>query len=83
MKLSERDVTLILSSEGRDVMQLSHVNLPETAAFWVKIEDANDIGLWVRAPREDGDHLLLVRWEYVLSVDFPAGETRRAIGMQG
>jgi len=61
MKLNERDVALILSPEGREVMGLSAVNLPETAAFWVKVQDTNDIGLWVRTPREDGDHVLLVR----------------------
>ncbi len=77
MKLNERDVALVLSDEGREVMRLSAVTLPAAPAFGVRIEDANDIGLWVRAPREDGDHVLLVRWEYVLSVDFPAGETRR------
>jgi hypothetical protein len=83
MKLGERDVILILSAEGHEVMQLSHVNLPETGAFWVRVEETDDIGLWVRAPREDGDHMLLVRWEYVLSVDFPAGGARRTVGLQG
>lgn len=81
MKLNEREVTLISSREGREVMQLSAVNLPESAAVAVKIEESNDIGLWVRAPREDGDHLLLVRWEYVLSIDFPASVTKRPVGL--
>lgn len=81
MRLNEREVTLILSPEGREVMQLSALNLPEAAGAWVKIEDSNDIGLWIRAPREDGDHLILIRWEYVLSVDFPAGETKRPVGL--
>ncbi len=62
-------------------MRLSAVNLPETAAISVRIQDANDIGLWVRAAREDGDHALLIRWEYVLSVDFPAGEIKRNVGL--
>ena len=79
MKLNERDVALILSDEGREVMKLAAVRLPEAAAIALRIQDADDIGLWVRTPREDGEHVLLVRWEYALSVDFPAGETRRAI----
>jgi len=76
MKLNERDVAVILTDEGRQVMRLSAVNLPEAAAVGVRIQDADDIGLWVRTVREDGEHVLLIRWEYVLSVDFPAGETR-------
>jgi hypothetical protein len=78
MKLNERDVALLLSEEGRAVMELSHVNLAEGGSFWVRVEEANDLGLWVRAQREDGDHILLIRWEYVLSVDFPAGGVKRA-----
>jgi hypothetical protein len=81
MRLSERDVALILSDEGREVMRLSAVNLPEAGAVAVRIQDTDDIGLWVRTPREDGEHVLLIRWEYVLSVDFPAGETRRNVGL--
>jgi len=81
MKLNERDVSLILSPEGRDVMQSSAINLPQVAAFWVRIQEADDVGLWVRIPREDGDHVLLIRWEYVLSVDFAAGEPKRTAGL--
>lgn len=34
------------------------------------------IGIWVRIDREDGEHIVLIRWDYILSVDFPAGETK-------
>ena len=81
MRLNERDVALILSDEGRDVMRFSAVNLPEDGAVAVRIQDTDDVGLWVRTLREDGEHVLLIRWEYVLSVDFPTGEVRRNIGL--
>jgi hypothetical protein len=81
MRLNERDVALILSDEGRDVMRLSAVNLPEAGAVAVRIQDTDDVGLWVRTQREDGEHVLLIRWEYVLSVDFPTGEVRRNVGL--
>jgi hypothetical protein len=29
-----------------------------------------------RVNREDGDHLILVRWEYVLALDIPVGEPK-------
>lgn len=57
-------------------MELAAVNLAESPALWVYVQDTDDIGLWVRIAREDGDHLVLIRWEYVLSVDFPAGESK-------
>jgi hypothetical protein len=82
MKLAERDVALVLSSEGHEVMRLSAVNVQEDAASKVGIEDTDDIGLWIRVPRGDGEHLLLVRWEYVMSIDFPAGETRQMMGIK-
>jgi len=81
MKLNERDVALILSDEGRQVMALSAVKLPEAGTIAVRIQDADDIRLWVRTAREDGEHVLLIRWEYILSIDFPAGETKRNVGL--
>lgn len=32
--------------------------------------------MWVRIQREDEEQLPLIRWEYVLSIDFPAGQTK-------
>ena len=81
MRVAQRTVAVILSEEGRGVLQLAAVNVPESAAMLVHVQDTDDLGLWVRTPREDGEHLLLIRWEYVLTVDFPIGETR-TIGLK-
>lgn len=81
MRVAQRTVAVILSDEGRGVLQLAAVNVPESAAMLVHVQDTDDLGLWVRTPREDGEHLLLVRWEYVLTVDFPIGETK-TIGLK-
>lgn len=81
MRIAQRTVALILSEEGRGMLQIAAVNVPESAAVLVHVQDTDDLGLWVRTPREDGEHLLLVRWEYVLTVDFPVGETK-TIGLK-
>ena len=76
MKITERTAAIILTEDGRDVLKMAGVNLPEQPAILAYINDSDDIGLWTRIPREDGDHFLLIRWEYVLTIDFPSGETR-------
>ncbi len=82
MKVSERELAVFLTDEGRQVLLLASVNVPATPGISVYVQDADDMGLWVRAQREDGDPILLIRWEYVLSLDFPAGETK-LMGLRG
>ena len=76
MKISERDASILLNQDGREVLQHAALNLAESPFLTVKVEDSDDIGIWIRVGREDGDHLLLVRWEYVLSMDFPVGQPK-------
>ena len=81
MKISEREVSVLLNQEGREVLQQAALNLAESPFLSVKVEDSDDIGIWVRVSREDGDHLVLIRWEYVLSIDFPVGQPK-ALGLR-
>ena len=81
MKINERDVSILLSPEGREVLQEAAVTVAESSFLQVKVEDGDDIGIWFRIPREDGDHLLLIRWEYVVSIDFPVGQPK-ALGLR-
>ena len=81
MKVTERDVAILLSNDGREVLQSAAVNLADSPFLWVKVEDSDDIGLWIRVNREDGDHLVLIRWEYVLSMDFLIGQPK-ALGLR-
>lgn len=81
MNVAQREVAVILTQEGRDVLQLAAVGVPEGASIFVHVQDTDDLGLWIRTRREDGEHLLLVRWDYVLTIDVPAGETK-TIGLK-
>jgi len=76
MKISERDAAVLLTDDGREVLKHAAVNVDESMFLAVRVEDTDDIGIWIRMSREDGDHLLLVRWEYVLSMDFPVGQPK-------
>jgi len=76
VNISQRRVAIYLDEDGRNVLSLAKVRLAEAAGLLVYVQDTDDIGIWVRIDREDGEHIILVRWDYVLSVDFPAGETK-------
>jgi hypothetical protein len=76
MRIGERDASVLLSEDGRQILEQAALNLAHSAFLTVRVEDSDDIGLWVRVTREDGDHLILIRWEYVLSIDFPVGQPK-------
>lgn len=76
MNINQRRVALFLDEDGRTVLELANVPMSSAAGLLVYVQDTDDIGIWARIEREDGEHIVLVRWDYVLSVDFPAGETK-------
>ena len=80
MKIGERDIVVLLSEEGRQVLKA--LNLPDLAMQLLYVQDTDDMGVWARVSREDGSHLVLIRWDFVLALDFPAGETK-TIGIKG
>ncbi len=80
MKVSQRTVAILLTEEGQSALQLAVRNLPESRVVSFYVQDTNDMGMWVRVRRQDGDHLLLVRWGFILTIDAAVGETR-AVGL--
>ena len=80
MKIGERDIAVAISSEGQHVLKA--LSLPDSPVQWLYVQDTDDMGIWARVAREDGDHFVLIRWDFVLSLDFPAGETK-TIGIKG
>jgi len=80
MRIGERDIAVVVNAEGQQV--LKELNLPDVPVQWVHVQDTDDMGIWARVVRPDGDHFVLIRWDFVLSVDFPAGETK-TIGIKG
>jgi len=69
--LAAQNVVLHLSDEGRRVLQQVGVPMPEAAAVWFEVEEVQEQGIWVRFEFDDGQHLLLVLWKYVVALDVP------------
>ena len=80
MRLRERFAALVLTEDARQVLEMSGLELPPSGSRIFQIEDHDDMGIWVREPREDEDHINLVRWDYILCVDVPEGGTKK-VGM--
>jgi hypothetical protein len=76
MRVGEREMSILLSQDGRDVLQHAALNLADSPFLSVRVEDSDDIGMWVRVNREDGDHLVLILWEFVLSMDLQVGQPK-------
>jgi len=81
VKVNEKTLALLVSEEGRKVLELAALNLADSPFLWVYVEESDDLGLWARIGREDGDHLVLILWEYILAIDIPAGKPK-AIGLR-
>ena len=69
--LADQHVVLHLTDEGRRVLQQVGVPMPETLAVWFEAEGIREEGIWIRFEFDDGQHLLLVRWKYVVTIDVP------------
>jgi len=66
VKLEDRRVVLYLGDEGGRVLRQAGID----------VLDTGDHGLWVRIDYEDGQHVILVRWDYNLAIDIGGGEIR-------
>jgi hypothetical protein len=82
VNISQRTVTVFLDEDGRSVLELAEVGLPSSAGLSIYVQDTDDLGIWARFGRVDGEHVILIRWDYVLCVDFAAGETK-IVGLKG
>ena len=82
MKLGGRLAAALLVGEGRRALETLGMELPESPLVQLEVRDTDDMGLWARVIREDGNHLVLVRWDYILGLEFFEGETP-VIGIKG
>jgi hypothetical protein len=82
VRLAGQEVTVYLTDDGKAVLELASVKLPDSNLFSVLIEESEDLGLWLRLPRKDQIHLFLLRWEYILGIDLPSG-LAKVVGLKG
>ena len=82
MKLADQTIAVILTEEGKQVLGLASVGLPESNMLLVSVEEPDDFGLWIRLSRDDQTHFFLLRWEYVLGIDLRSGASK-VMGLKG
>jgi hypothetical protein len=82
VKLAGQTAAILLTEDGRQILELAGVNLSQSAMLSASVEESEDLGLWIRLQREDQMHLFLLRWEYILGVDVPSG-LGKVIGLKG
>jgi len=69
LNVSKRNVDILLSDEGFEALQLAIPELPESRVTSLHVHDADEMGVWADVPRPDGEHALLIRWEFIVTVD--------------
>jgi hypothetical protein len=81
VNLSGQKLAVILTEEGKEVLALASVSVAASSSVAVSVEESEELGLWIRIPREDQVHFFLLRWEYILGIDMPSG-TGKLIGIR-
>jgi hypothetical protein len=72
VNISKQSVTVFLDEDGRAILAGAAISIPsDSRGIVVNVAETDDLGIWIRINRQDANHLLLIRWEYVLSVDLP------------
>ena len=76
MRVGQASAAILLSEEGLSALRIMLPDLPDSPLVFLFVQETDELGLWVRVKRKDEDHVLLIRWEFVLTVDLPAGEVK-------
>jgi hypothetical protein len=72
VNIGKQTITVFLDEDGRAILETAGVEVvSESQAVVVKVAETDDLGIWIQVNRSDAKHLVLIRWEYVLSVDLP------------
>jgi len=76
LRVGQTSATILLSEEGLSALRIMLPDLPDSPLVFLFVQETDDLGLWVRVKRKDEDHVLLIRWEFILTVDLPAGAVK-------
>ncbi len=82
MKLAGKKAAVILTEDGRQVVQLAKIGMPETNLLLVVVHETEDLGIWIRIERGEEEHCFLLRWEYVLGIDVPNETAGNLLGLK-
>jgi hypothetical protein len=82
VKLTGKQAAVILTEDGRQVVQLAKIGLPDTPVLLVVIHETEDLGIWIRIERGEEEHCFLLRWEYILGIDVPNEVASNLMGLK-
>jgi hypothetical protein len=82
VKLAGKTATVLLTEDGRQVLQLAKIGLPETDLLLVVVQETEDLGVGIRIERGQQDRFFLLRWEYVLGIDVPNETAGNLLGLK-
>jgi hypothetical protein len=81
LRVSPITAAILLSEEGLNALRIALPDLPDSPLIFLFVQETDELGLWVRVKRKTEDHVLLIRWEFVLTIDLPAAEVK-TVGMK-
>ncbi len=73
MEIENQDVVVVLDHEGRGALRDLGIDT-QSSPVLVHAVEKDEQGVWILDQREDGDHLVLVRWEHIRALDIARGE---------
>lgn len=82
MRLEGQTAAVLLTEDGRAILRLLSVPLPQDHVLVLDIVESEDLGLWVRLMREEQSHVILLQWHYILAIDIPE-RPRSLVGIRG
>ena len=82
MKLAGKKASVILTDDGRQVVQLAKIGLPEANLILVVVHETEDLGIWIRIERGEEEHCFLLRWDYILGIDVPNEASGNLLGLK-
>jgi hypothetical protein len=78
MEIENQDVVVVLNHEGRGALRDLGIDT-QSSPVLVHALEKDEHGIWILDQREDGDHLVLIRWEHIEALDLARGGVK-AIG---
>jgi hypothetical protein len=75
MEIENQDLVLVLNHKGRGALRDLGIDIQSSPVLFHALEK-DEHGIWILDQREDGEHLVLVRWEHIQALDLTRGAVK-------
>ena len=82
MNLSGEMATILVTDDGKQVLERYGVILPDNHLLLAFIQESEDLGLWLRFAIEDQIHFFLLMWRHIQGIDLASG-LGKSMGFKG